>query len=333
MLKKILRNFFKNIIYPTKQRNWYQSKGYIGIDEAAQFEHFISAQKDRNAIFYNEFKDLELKRQFITSGHNHLDSVLISMPAEAAKDKPGFGLCFIFFQGRAEYYESRFRDMARQCKATGASAFGFNPKGFNSSNGSTERIKDIVDDGIAVVNYLLSQGKSLNQIILQGNSLGAAVQEMVSKHFKATKGTALRQINSNSFKNLGAVFAHQYHIPFLEKLISKIMRYGEWEIEVDDDFYTTGPHRCYFRREGDRTILPQAEYHSMINHERDYENCPDHFKDTNRWLNTHTQLIYRNITDEEDPHDLSLHHFMAKPLSTMEPEYTIYDLINRFISN
>jgi hypothetical protein len=182
------------------------------------------------------------------------------------------------------------------------------------------------------VNYLLSHGKSLDQIILYGNSLGGAVQEMVSKHFKATSGAPLRQINSNSFKNLSSVFVHQYHLPFLAKLLKKIMHYSEWEIEVDDDFYTTGPHRCYFRRKGDRTILPAAEYHSKVDHERDYADCPNAFKDTNKWLNAHNMLIYKNIKDE-DPHDLSLHHSIAEPLSSTEPEYTIYDLINRFISN
>lgn len=332
MFKKILRNFFKHKIYPTKQRNWYESKGYVGINEVEQFEHFIAAQKEKDAIFYKEFQGLDFKRQFITSGYYRLDSVLISMQKGLAKNKPGFELYFIFFQGRKEYYESRFRDMARQCRETGASILGFNPKGFNSSDGKTRKIKDIVDDGIAVVDYLLNQGIKLDQIILQGNSLGGAIQEMVSKHFEATLGTPLRQVNSNSFKNLSAVFANRYRLPFLEKLLKKIMHYSEWEIEVGSDFYTTGPHRCYFRRKGDRTILLRAEYHSMIDPESDFIKCPDYFKDTNKWLNAHNQLICKKTTNE-NPHDLSLHHFIATPLRAAEREYTIYDLINRFISN
>jgi hypothetical protein len=330
MLKKILGKLFAKLIYPTKRRNWYKNKGYHGDDEMEQFNNFVLSQKNKDAIFYKEFRNLKLKRQFINSGDHRLDSVMISVTNDSYKTRERVGLCFVFFQGKNEYYESRFRDMAKQCKETGLSVLGFNPKGMGSSSGKTRNIDDLVSDGIEIINYLLYQGRLPEQIILQGNSLGGGIIEMVSKYFKNTSGFSLKQINSNSFKSISAVFVYQYGLAFLERPLRAIMLYSGWEIRVDRDFYTTGPHRFYFRRFGDRTIINGAEYHSMINHDEDYTNCPEYFQETNRLLNAHNQLILKNETDK-DPHDLSLNKFVPKPLTGDKSVYTIYDLINQFL--
>ena len=328
MIKIFLRKFFCRHIYQPKSKDWYQEKGYIGKDHYERFADFLTQQKKHAAVFYHEFKGLVLSRQFISSGKYFLDTVIIS----PSTDMPVAGLCFIFFQGKGEYYELRFRDMAKQCKETGASIVGFNPKGMGCSSGKTQTLSDIVEDGIALINYLLSNKISPDQIILQGNSLGSAVQEMVSQHFKKQKGYIFRQINSNSFKSVGAVIAHYYRLPFLEKILERIIRYSGWEIEIDKDYYTTGPHRCYLRRLNDRTILPRAEYHTMIDHKRDYASCPDYFKETLAWLNAHNLLIYTG-EKTKDPHEMSLHHFKVKPLPGDKSSFTVYQFINRFIKS
>ena len=327
MLQKILRSYFAKIVYPTISANWYNKKGYKGENSDKQFTDFLATQSKKNALFYQEFKSLKLTQQYINSGSNKLDSVLLTPDKSYSTGKPGTGLYFLMFFGSREYYEGRFRDMARQAKATGASVLGFNPKGVNQSTGKTQQLNDIVDDGIAALNYLLQLGISHNQIILQGNSLGAGVQEMVSKHFLTNYGMRFRQINSNSFKTLSAVIAERYRMPFLEVIFSYILQYARWEFTFDSNFYQTGPYRCYMRRKGDKTIVKgAAEYHSMVDPLGDYNNCLEIYRETNKWLNEHSQLIYLGQS-KMDPHDLGLHRFKINK----GKRHSVYHFINRYL--
>ena len=248
---------------------------------------------------------------------------------EVSLGKRGAGFYFVFFQGREEYYECRFRDMARQARATGAAVLGFNHKGFKSSTGKTLCLSDMVDDGIAVVEFLLQRGVPYEKIIVQGNSLGAGVQEMVSEHYRAIRGRPLRQINSNSFKSLAAVFAHHYKTPFLEKILGKILKYSGWEITAGADFYTLGPYRCHLRRFGDGIIVEGAEYHSMIDFHKNYELCIEDYKETYRWLYEHSQITYKG-SSKKDPHIAALHHFQVK--SKDSGKYiSVYEVINVYL--
>ena len=247
---------------------------------------------------------------------------------------PGKDLVFIMFQGRCEYYELRFRDMAMLCKSTGASVIGFNPKGFHSSTGKTTILQDIVDDGLAVTNYLLVNGYIPGEIIMLGNSLGAAVQQMVCQELEKQKTKGFRQINSNSFKSLSSVIAHRINMTFIESLLHAVQSYAGWEIKVDKSFYTTGPHRCYLSRLNDLTILPGAQYHDSIDYENDISKSPEDYKETNRWLCLYNKLKLQHKIDK-DPHKLSLHHFIIKNHknhSDQESKVTVYDFINRYIT-
>ncbi len=330
MIRNYLRKFFATSFYPTNSDDWYKSKGYHGQDSLEQFSQFLSSQDQEGAVFYDEFKSLNLKRQFIQSGEYKLDSVLL-IPQEVTNSKrKGEGLCFVFFQGRGEFYESRFRDMAIQARETGATVLGFNPKGFRSSTGKTEKIFDIVEDGIAVIKYLLDHMNLKPwQIVLQGNSLGAGVQEMVTEHFRKLYGFSFRQINSNSFKTLAAVLAHHYQVPFLESVIRLVLLYAQWEIIPGKDFYKTGPYRCHLRRQNDRTIAIGAEYNIRVDIESDCAECPAGYRETNRWLYENCQLIY-NGNSETDPHFLSLHYFDL-PGEEGRGKHSVYKFINRYL--
>ncbi|PCJ29802.1 MAG: hypothetical protein COA94_00135 [Rickettsiales bacterium] len=328
MLQNYLQKYFTKAFYPTPHRNWYKEKGYVGADSSLQFADFLTTQKkNKTSKFHEEFKSLDITRQYVNSGEHKLDSVILTPYKSISRNKPGEGLYFVMFQGRGEYYESRFRDMALQAKETGASVVGFNPKGFHASSGKTQKLYDIVEDGIAIIGFLLEKGIPSNRIIMQGNSLGAGVQEMVSEHYAHVKNIRFRQINSNSFKNLASVLAYHYKAPILERVFSVILKYAGWEISVGAEFYKTGPYRCLLRRKGDRTIGGFAEYNAMVNHQEDYENCSKDYRETNKWLNEHNQLIYTGRS-KKDPHALSLHHFAIKG----EGKRSVYYLINRYLA-
>lgn len=328
MFKIYLRKIFARGFYPTKSTNWFKNKGYIGETLQQQFADFLSKQSKEGSRYFKEFQSLSLTRQFIPSGKYNLDSVLIVPDSKLAEGKAGQGTYFILFQGREEYYESRFRDMARQAHATGATILGFNPKGFHNSSGHTRKLSDLVDDGIAVVTYLLDKGIEHKNIVLQGNSLGSGVQEMVSEYFKLNHGISFRQINSNSFKNLSSVVAHHYNAPFLEKFFKIFLEYAGWEIYPGINFYKTSPYRMYLRRKDDRTITGSAEFHSMVDHKSDYKASPDGYKKTNKWLNERNQIIYTG-KQEKDPHELGLYLFKINE----KEKRSVFYMINKFLKD
>ncbi|RTK92357.1 MAG: hypothetical protein EKK61_04845 [Rickettsiales bacterium] len=329
MLKQYLQKFFANKFYPTTKRDWYAEKGYVGNNDQEKFINFLQNQQFEGEKFHTEFQSVNLSRQFISSTEDTvLDSVMISPNKFNNKTIVNKNLYFIFFQGRGEYYESRFRDMAIQAYKTGANVIGFNPKGFCSSTGNTQKLSDIVEDGIAVIKYLMDTYKlNSNQIILQGNSLGGGVQEMVSEYFRKNYNYHFRQINSNSFKNLSAVIACSYKIPFLEYIIKPILLYAGWEIITNRNFYSTGIYRCVLRRLNDRTILKEAEFFHMINIENDNKNCPNEYCKINKWLYENCQLTLDD--DEIDPHLPSLNHFY---FTYKDYRYSVYELINIYIN-
>lgn len=328
MLKFCLRRVFACKFYPTKCKNWYEDKGYLGENLQEQFADFLNKQFQKGALYFKEFQSLSLTRQFIPSGKDNLDSVLITPDTKIAEGKAGRGVYFILFQGRGEYYESRFRSMASQAQATGATVLGFNPKGFNNSSGQTNELSDLVDDGIAVVRFLLNKGVDHKNIVLQGNSLGAGVQEMVAEHFKLNYGINFRQINSNSFKSLASVVAGHYKAPFMENFFKLLLNYAGWEISPGSEFYKTGPYRMYLRRKGDRTISGKAEFHSMVNHKSDYDASPEGYKETNKWLNERNQIIYTG-QQKKDPHELSLQLFKINE----QERRSVFYMINKFLDD
>lgn len=331
MLKKFLSYVFCKRFYPTVRRDWYKNKGYFGNDKQEIFQDFLKSQRQVTGKYYSCFQDLDLARFGVRSGDAMLDCVKISPAFEEAASLPGYGLFIIMFQGRGEYYEARFRDMAMLCRETGASVIGFNPKGFNSSTGKTRILRDIIEDGIALCKHLISEKIFPYQYVFLGNSLGAAVQEVVCAYLIKHSAKGIKQINSNSFRTLSAVVAYKLGIPKFEDTIRSILIYAGWEIRPGRDFYTTGLHRCYMRRYGDQTILPGAEYHSMLDLEKDVANSPDEYRETHIWLNAHATM---HVCDKntKDPHNLGLHRFVTEQLKGDSKQYTVFDFINKYLS-
>lgn len=330
MLQQLLTKFFANIFYRTTSDDWYLSKGYYGPNIEEQFNSFIASQREEGAVFYDEFQYVHLKRQVINSCGYELDSVLIKYN-EFDKIPNAQGIYFILSQGRGEYYESRFRDMAIQARETKSSVLGYNPKGFKSSTGKTQTIFDLVEDAKSVIRYLLDEEHALPaNIILQGNSLGAAVLEMASEYYRKHYNLRFRQINSNSFRSLAAVLAYHYKLPFLEKFIRQLLLHAKWEVIPGADFYQTSPYRCILRRLNDRTILLGAEFFAAIDIVNDNASCATLYRETNLWLYNHCQLVYKG-NSETDPHFLSLHHFHLPGIEG-NSQHSVYKYINLFVS-
>lgn len=328
MLKFCLSKILTKVLYPTKSFNWYINKGYTGKNLHQQFIDFINKQSLEGAQYFKEFRFLNLTRQFIPSIKGNLDSVIITPDSTIIANKPGKGVYFILFQGTGEYYESKFRDMAKQSISTGASVIGFNPKGFGSSSGNTNGFLDLVDDGISVVRHLLNKGILHKNIVLQGNSLGSSVQEIVSEYFKLNHKIYFRQINSNSFKDLPTVLSQYYKMPFLNHFLKKLLNYSGWRISYGLSCYKTGVYKMYLRRKNDRTITEIAEFHSAVNHKEDYESSPEGYRETNKWLNKNNQVHY-NGAKKDDPHKLHLFSFRINE----KGHPSVFYMINKYLEH
>lgn len=347
MLKKILTHYFCRKIYPTNSSDWYKRKGYKGKNDSELFADFLAKQQQKSAIFYDCFKGLKLKRFKVQSNQEMLDCV--SLEPEKIEDdiklltssarkyeniRYGQGKIFLLFQGKGEYYESRYRDMAMLSHATGAKVIGFNPKGFHSSTGKTTILADIVDDGENIIHYLFAQKYKPQDIIMLGNSLGGGIQEMVCARLQTIGIKGFRQINSNSFNSISAVLARKYRMSFLQSFLSKLLKYAGWEIEVDELFYEVGLNRIHLRRYKDRTILPGAEFHDAIDIEQSITKLPKKFKEEMEWIIRHNQLILDQKSDK-DPHDLGLHKFIVRKISEDNSDFHskigVFDLINKYL--
>ena len=332
LFKEASRNYFAKLIYPTYRGDWYKRKGYNGSSHQERFNDFVAKQKLPTATYYEEFKSLKLIRKFIAADDYKIDSVEIKPNKVLSKNKPANGLYILCFQGRSEYYESRFRDMALFARNTGATIIGFNPKGFHASTGKTRILFDIVDDGIVLVEYLLARNIHPNQIILYGNSLGGAVQEMVCRYFRQLKSIDFRQINSNSFRSLAAVFSTNMKMSFLENKLRQLMKYAGWEINYDEDFYKTGVYRCYLMRKGDKVIGQVASFGSRVNTLRDIANAPSEYRRTLKWLNDNSELI-PIISNKKDQHILSLCN-MCLGIQDQKGEYlSVWYFINKYLES
>ncbi len=325
-----MHKYFAKLVYPTYRGDWYKRKGYSGSSDQEIFADFLAKQKIVGAIYYEEFKLLKLTRRFIISNGSKIDSVEIKPNKALSKNKPGNGLYILCFYGKGEYYESRFRDMALFAKNTGAAIIAFNPKGFHVSTGKTQILSDIVDDGIAVVDYLLARNIDFSQIVFYGNSLGALVQELVSRYFRMVKSINFRQINSNSFNRLSAVFASNAGVFFLKKIVFSLMKYARWEADYDEDYYKTGIYRCYLWREGDKIIKPVAAFYSKVNILQDLIDAPEEYKENLKWLNENSKLIPASFS-KKDPHFLNISNLRLEIKDDKGDYLTVWHFINNYL--
>ncbi|MFT4059642.1 MAG: hypothetical protein QM652_08850 [Legionella sp.] len=340
-LQKKIQALLARVLFPTVQQDWYLTKGY-GKEGVESFANFLNQQyTDLRAIYYKDFKELEIKREFVNchdSRRNSLKLDSISFTPLYSENQEGEGIHIINFFGRGEYYECNFKDMARQAKATGATIHAYNPPGMNSSTGKVLEFKDLINAGIAQVNHLLKQGVHPDQIIIQGNCLGAAVAEEVNKCFNEQCNINFRRINSNSFKSISALLTKMYQpLALMKDTLKKLLNYAGWYTKPGALFKETGPYKVYMRRAGDETIALSVTMHMKVEKEKrrkaivsDQDINQDYEKER-KWLDEHAIM---ELDDEHyakdkkiNPHELDLYKLRAK-----HPDHcSAFDFVNRYI--
>ena len=328
-----LQKFVSSFLFPAKKFDWYQSKGYKGANDQERFKDFL----DKQNHYKEEFKDLNIQRTPVINKLNNekIDSVSFS-PIKKI-NKPGNGKHIVNFFGHGEYYEMDFRDMALETKATGATLYGFNCPGLNSSDGQVLTSSDLINSGVAFVNNLLEKGIHPDDIILQGNCFGGVIGEKVKDYFKENS-IKLRSINSNSFLSFeSAVNDHFDSHPILKpfrKLTNLLLRFTGWDLDVSQSVKRQDPYLFIMNRLGDQT-LKKSQVSHVIKDNADWgldDECPleyrmarDEFEERSIVQAKQKYIGANKNSKKNDPHEMDLYK-----LETQNGE-SVFEFINEYL--
>ncbi|MBA2728636.1 MAG: hypothetical protein H0U49_10750 [Parachlamydiaceae bacterium] len=127
-----------------------------------------------------------------------LDACSITSPSQAPA---GVQKWIVYFHGHKSCYEGQMSELKLIAVKTGANVLSANYRGIMRSKGTPSCSHDLVLDGEAQIQYLLSLGVAKENILLHGWSLGGAVAtEVASNHQE--KGHEINLCNERSYANL-----------------------------------------------------------------------------------------------------------------------------------
>lgn len=180
----------------------------------------------------------------------------------------------IKFKGQKGFYESTLDDYVKDAVSSNMVVIGFNYRGVGHSTKPPLVFQDLVTDGIAQVQRLLDMGVNSEKILLDSESLGAAIATMVAFHFHEKK-MPVYLFNSRSFSSLSHT-AVETKIPgysnsikyFLRRTISSI----GWEADVAAAYKQIDiKYKCYMvvakpskNSTGDTVIPHHCSLHKAV---------------------------------------------------------------------
>lgn len=146
------------------------------------------------------------------------EQILTDFKAETA-DKQKW---ILRFNGNNELYEEGLSDYKKYAFENDANISVFNYRGTGNSKKVPKRAEDLIADGEACVQYLLSKGVKEENILIHGLSLGGGVgTQVASLHEK------IALINERSFSSLSKAAAALVNVSFVQSLLKKL----GWELD------------------------------------------------------------------------------------------------------
>lgn len=130
----------------------------------------------------NDFKrtpDCIKRLAITTSDKAQLDSCFILNPGQVEKESKE-QKWIVYFNGNSGTYEDSLSSLTFMSALTGANVLSGNYRGVGHSTGFPSGSHDLVVDGEAMVQYLLSQGVPPENILLHGYSTGGGVAAEVA---------------------------------------------------------------------------------------------------------------------------------------------------------
>ncbi|MBL7481035.1 Dot/Icm T4SS effector alpha/beta hydrolase [Legionella bononiensis] len=280
--------------FPADREDWYISKGY-GSSVSTLAERFILFEQSlhqEDSPYYETFQGIAIERHElevtlanqtacrteVISFHNqHSDFMSINS---------GAGKHILYFTGIASLYQNCFGDITEAVRTTEASYYAFEYPGMRYLGGEVLEVNDLVNTGIAVTNDLLRKGISIDDILFQGDSFGAAIAKKVSDQFKQQAGVEIRCIMNNTFSTFQAAVQNVLNQTAWQKplkpAVRPALRYLGWDIRPGDLYGKDTPYQIHVNHVGDLT-LGHATLAELVESNSQVQNfvdpCPEDYRE------------------------------------------------------
>lgn len=199
---------------------------WMGSTQAVRMEHQQLKNRWKESLeeTSQEF-DLEIKDQATING---MALFLNKAEKESFTQKAASEQKWVIrFNGNGQFYELSIEESLELANHLQANMLLFNYRGVGESQGRPVKAEDLVMDGEACVQYLLSKGVKEENILIYGLSLGGGVGTQVVKlHEK------MGLINDRSFSSLSTVIRALLGSGFLAKLAPAL----GWELDSEKTF-------------------------------------------------------------------------------------------------
>lgn len=275
LLSAPVSRFIKSVLFPRDPQD-------VFISYESSFIRFFYA-KQNDPEFSQAFKACK-PTEFIEANGEHQIKTLLASTGQPAgisaislspddeylvshQDLPGIGKTIVLFNGATDRYESSgsLKDMALLAKETGARVVGFNYSGIGKSatdctNVRVNEFHDLVNNGIAVLNFLIREQGHPDNIIMLGDSFGSATAGKVQEIFTSFD-IRIRLIASNTFSSFREVI-HQTAKSnarilgwlFSTETVGDTLAQIGWDAELATRFKHFSPNNYVLQRHGDKTL-------------------------------------------------------------------------------
>lgn len=276
-------------LFPPGNGDWYVFHGFgEKIDENGVVQSPFD-QMRKSEQYGQQFENVRLELEHVNATLADSTSckleMLCSAPlgfGDATTPLAGFEKHVVYFTGVGTHYQDCFKDITTAVKETGATYYAFNYPGASTSTGRVKEAKDLINAGIAVVNCILIKGVHPDDIILQGDSFGAAIAYEVKKQFKTQSDIQLRIIMNNTFKSFKAVVNDKFLdgsclLEPIKPYTKTLLIYTGWHVTPGKDYKFSGPYQCHIQHEGDQTLSEASTLSGKVNKytiEARQDDCP-----------------------------------------------------------
>lgn len=307
-----LKQYVLGSVFPNTQSDWYIRQGYSSLaqakaDRRTPFNNFLAAQRKPDGRYHLALQGLRLTQSFIdtklANGEScSIETVSFAPPlrrsnkarkrhrqksAALTLHRPAIGKHVVFFTGMGDTYQGCFEDIAINAKTTGATVHAFNYPGHPLDGGKLDSAIDMINAGIAVVNTLVKQGTRIDDIVLQGDSLGSGIAYEVKRQFKLQSGVDVRIIMDNTFATfeeacLDGLKGSSWAPSYLKSQASLYIKSMGWDLRAGDDYGFDGPYQTHFRHVGDKTITGAHlanRVEANLAHPDWEDNCPEEYRE------------------------------------------------------
>lgn len=230
----------------------------------------------------NQTGNISARQLDIDIDGNKIDAVLLGSEVEH-KYNPDQQYV-IFAGGNATCYEDYIDDMLDLAENKDVNVVGFNPMGVGLSEGNTSGPEDYYECISQIIQHLHQQGVPYSNIILNGESLGAAACTIVAAEYQNKFNARIKVVNCRSFAELaptagelvGSLASKYFPTTFLCSAVSKmvsgfvgfVLRAFNLNIQSAEAFDSInkrnyGDARC-FTVEGDNIIAEKCSLSAHI---------------------------------------------------------------------